>query len=614
MSPFRSTLPMGRGLLMRPKPITWNLSDLLKDHKGEELQNLIKSIEHDVRRIEDKRVILKENIPSSQFLKLINLVEGINEQISIMVGYAHLKYASDTSSNEAAALQTKMEMLSANVSNRLLFFDIWFKKQLDDRNADRLINSVPIVYREHLKHNRNLSKFTLSEPEEKIISTLEVSGSEALTKVYDRMTSSLEFVVQLKRGKRVIKRKFNNKEKMLSMIRSTKKEERVSAYKSLLKEYKRNSGVLGEIYFNKVIRWHDEFIKLRGFKRPISVRNTYNNLDDSTVKSLLEACRSNAKVFQRYFKEKAKMMGLRKLPRYHLYAPLTLNGKYRERFGYQDAVSTVIDTFSDFDPRFGKFSAKVFSEKHIDYEIRKAKQGGAFCYTVTPKITPYILLNYDGRIRDVSTMAHELGHAIHSMAASDKPISVAHAPLPLAETASVFAEILLNDRLRNKLTRKQTAILLASQIDDLYATIMRQAYFTLFEIEAHESITEKNADINKVSDLYLQNLEEQFGNSVTITDDFRWEWLYIPHLYHTPFYCYAYSFGNLLVLSLYHQFRKEGKSSFIPKYYKLLSSGGSQKTENLLSDIGIDISKRDFWQQGFDLVEGNVHELEDLWN
>ena len=604
---------MGKQLLRLPKPSTWNLSQLVKDHKGEELLNLTKSIELSAKQIEDERVTLKESISSSQFQKLMNMVERINEQISIVVGYAQLKYASDTSSNEAAALLTKMEMLSANISNRLLFFDIWFKKQLDDRNANRLINSAPIVYREHLKHSRLLSKFTLSEPEEKIISTLEVSGSGALTKIYDRMTSSLEFVVLIKKGNRVIKKKFNNKEKMLSLVRSTRKEERVSAYKSLLTEYRRNSGVLGEIYFNKVIQWHDEFIKLRGFKRPISVRNTYNNLDDSTVESLLQVCHSNAKVFQRYFKEKAKMIGLKKLHRYHLYAPLTLRGKHREKFGYQDAVNTVTQMFSDFDPRFGRFASKVFSEKHVDSEIRKAKQGGAFCYTVTPKLTPYVLLNFDGRVRDVSTMAHELGHAIHSMAASDKPISVAHAPLPLAETASVFAEILLNDKLRSKLTRQQKVILLASQIDDMYATIMRQAYFTLFEIEAHKAITEKNADINGVSDLYLQNLEDQFGDSVTISDDFRWEWLYIPHLYHTPFYCYAYSFGNLLVLSLYHQFRKEGKLSFIPKYYELLSSGGSRKTEDLLTDIGIDISTRDFWQQGFDLVEKSVQELKDLW-
>ena len=181
---------MGMTLLMRPKPTIWNLSQLIENHKGEELQNLIKSIEQAAKRIEGEHGMLKESISASQFQKLMNLVEGINELISIAVGYAHLKYASDTSSNEAAPLLTKMEMLSADVSNRLLFFDIWFKKQLDDLNAERLINSAPIVYREHLKHSRLLAKFTLSEPEEKIISTLEVSGSGALTKIYDRMTSS----------------------------------------------------------------------------------------------------------------------------------------------------------------------------------------------------------------------------------------------------------------------------------------------------------------------------------------------------------------------------------------------------------------------------------------
>ncbi|MGH9925259.1 MAG: M3 family oligoendopeptidase, partial [Nitrososphaeraceae archaeon] len=218
-------------LIARPKQTTWNLSQLIENHKGEELQKQIRSIETGVKRIEGERGILREDISSNQFQNLMNLVEGVNEQISIVVGYAHLKYAADTSSNEAAALLTKMEMLSADVSNRLLFFDIWFKKQLDDENASRLISSAPTVYREHLRHSRLLSKFTLSEPEEKIISTLEVSGSGALTKIYDRMTSSLEFIVRLKKGKRVIEKKFTNKEKMLSMIRSTKKEERASAYK-----------------------------------------------------------------------------------------------------------------------------------------------------------------------------------------------------------------------------------------------------------------------------------------------------------------------------------------------------------------------------------------------
>jgi oligoendopeptidase F len=187
-------------------------------------------------------------------------------------------------------------------------------------------------------------------------------------------------------------------------------------------------------------------------------------------------------------------------------------------------------------------------------------------------------------------MAHEFGHAIHSLAASNLPIIVSHAPLPLAETASVFAEMLLNDSLRKRLNNKELKILLGEQIDDMYATIMRQAYFTLFEVEAHKAIGDHNATIDKVAKLYLDNLSEQFGNSIDISADFQWEWLYIPHFYHTPFYCYAYSFGNLLVMSLYQQF----------------------KTEELLKDSGINISNQHFWQQGFELVENKIKEFQNM--
>jgi len=197
------------------------------------------------------------------------------------------------------------------------------------------------------------------------------------------------------------------------------------------------------------------------------------------------------------------------------------------------------------------------------------------------------------------------------MTASDKPLTVWHAPLPLAESASVFAEMLLNDKLSERLTKVEQRILLAQQIDDLYATIMRQAYFTLFEIDAHRVVAEQNATIDMLSELYLNNLKEQFGDSVNVTDDFQWEWLYIPHFYHTPFYCYAYSFGNLLVVSLYQQYKSEGKS-FIPKYLNILSAGGSQKPEYLLKESGIDISKDEFWQQGFDLIAAKIQELKKM--
>jgi oligoendopeptidase F len=313
-------------------------------------------------------------------------------------------------------------------------------------------------------------------------------------------------------------------------------------------------------------------------------------------------------MFHDYFKEKAKLIGVKKLRRYDLYAPIS--SKNTPKFTFKNATKLVLDTFSRFDPRFGTYTERLYKESHIDSEIRNGKTGGAFCYTVSPGRTPYVLLNFNGMMRDVSTMAHEFGHAIHSMFAYDKPILVSHAPLPLAETASVFGEMLLNEEIYKKLNREKKKIFLAEQIDDMYATIIRQAFFTIFEIEAHKNIVEQSVTIDNISEYYMNNLKAQFGDSIHISDDFRWEWLYIPHFFHTPFYCYAYSFGNLLVLSLYQQYREEG-NSFISKYIKILSAGGSEKPETLLRNSGFNINDSSFWQQGFDLIQMKINKLKE---
>lgn len=591
----------------------WNLADLVKDPTSEEFSYFLNTIENEVKEFEGNRQRLRSDISPSEFEQLIRMLENISNKISIASGYAHLLYYTDTSSNQASALVTKMEKLASDVGNRTLFFDLWFKKELNDANANRLIDAMPAVYHEYLHHKRIVAKYTLSEPEEKIINTLEVTGTSALVKIYDKMTSSFEFEMKLKRGKKkTIIKKFDNKEKLVSLVRSPDYKTREAAYKALFEVYKKNSSILGEIYQNIVIQWRDEAIMMRGYKSAISVRNIANNLDDETVKALLEVCRKNSWIFQDYFREKAKILGMKQLRRYDLYAPLSTKESDTKKFTFGKAVANVLDTFDNFDPQFRMLAERVFKEQHVDSEIRKAKRGGAFCYTVTPKITPYVLLNFDGKIRDVSTLAHEFGHAIHSMLASELPIMVSHAPLPLAETASVFAEMLFNERLAEKISARERRLLLAEQIDDMYATIMRQAYFTLFEVNAHRAISEENATIDTVAKMYMNNLNDQFGTSITISPEFEWEWIYIPHFYHTPFYTYAYSFGNLLVLSLYQQYKREGKSSFVPKYFKILSAGGSRKPEELLREADIDISKQDFWQQGFDYVHGTIQQLKSL--
>ena len=584
----------------------WDLSDLVDGSSRKEFVELVDNIKRNVKEFEDSRQLLKPDLNTSTFESLIHKIENILEKLSTVSSFANLRYAADTASNEAAALILQTEQLGSQISNQILFFDLWFKKELANDNAQRLIDGISVVYGEYLRHKRLVAKYSLNESEEKIINTLEVTGTSALVKIYDRMTNNFEYTFIKKRGNIKTIKTFTNKEKLLSLVRSSNANEREYAYKALFKTYEKNSGVLGDIYQNLVTQWRDENISIRGFKSPISVRNIYNNIDDSTVEILLSVCKKNATLFHDYFKEKAKLIGVKKLRRYDLYAPITK--KNAIKFSFKNAAKLVLDTFYKFDPRFGTYTERLFKEGHIDSEIRKGKTSGAFCYTVSPQRTPYVLLNFDGKMRDVSTMAHEFGHAIHSMFASDKPISVSHAPLPLAETASVFGEMLLDEQIYKKLNREKKKIFLAEQIDDMYATIMRQAFFTIFEIEAHKYIAEQSVTIDNISDLYINNLKTQFGDSLRISDDFKWEWLYIPHFFHTPFYCYAYSFGNLLVLSLYQQYMEEGKS-FVSKYREILSAGGSEKPETLLRNAGFNITEESFWQKGFDLVKTKIDKL-----
>ncbi len=270
---------------------------------------------------------------------------------------------------------------------------------------------------------------------------------------------------------------------------------------------------------------------------------------------------------------------------------------------------SVLETLDQFEPRFGQQARRVFEEKHIDSEVRKGKRGGAFCATISPSLTPYVLMNYTGQVRDVATLAHELGHAIHSMMAEEHSILTQHPSLPLAETASVFAEITMTDRLlareTDPLVRRD---ILASAVDDIYATVMRQAYFVLFENAAHQAVME-NKSAQDLHKLYLETLREQFGDSLDLTDDFQYEWVSIPHIYSTPFYCYAYSFGQLLVLALYRRYQQEGEA-FKPGYMKLLAYGGSARPAQILEEAGIDMADAAFWQGGFDVIRDMIDELD----
>jgi oligoendopeptidase F len=283
--------------------------------------------------------------------------------------------------------------------------------------------------------------------------------------------------------------------------------------------------------------------------------------------------------------------------------------KSEKRYDYAQAAEMVLDSFQQFDSKVASLARRVFDENHLDSEVRKGKMSGAFCASTAPDLTPWVLLNYQGRPDDVATMAHELGHAIHSMLASHHSLFTFHACLPLAETASTFGEMMLIDQLMAQESDENVRRdLLFRQVDDAYATIMRQAFFALFERQAHQMIKD-GATVDELAAAYMENLSRQFGEAVELKDEFRWEWVSIPHIYKVPFYVYAYTFGQLLVLSLYQQFKAEGEA-FKPRYLKILSAGGSEAPARVLAEAGIDIFSADFWQGGFDVISGLLDKLE----
>ena len=581
----------------------WDLSELVKDPKSPAFQKQISDLETLAKQFERIKSKLDPKMPSKKFMGILHEIEEISEKMSRIGGYASLSYSADTQSDEATSLMTRMSKLGSEISNKILFFDLWWKTQVDDKNAKRLIKDSGELS-EYLSHKRLFAKYALSEPEEKIINTLDVTGISALVKIHDKMTSVYEY--KMKVGNKIKKM---TREEITNYIRSTNPKIRETAYKTILTKYTENKGVIGEIYQNIVLNWKDEGIEIRGYKSPISMRNIGNDVDDKTIESLLTVCRKNSPVFQKFFTQKAKMLKMKKLRRYDLYAPAAANIK-EKNYQYDKSVNLVFESLRRFSPKLEEFAKKVFNEKHVDSSIRVGKRDGAFCSTLTPKITPYVLVNFTGKTRDVFTLAHELGHAVHSQTAQDRSILVQDAPLPLAETASTFSELLLYDNLSDKITSDEKKIMLSEKIDDLYATIMRQAFFTIFEVAAHEQIG-KGTTVDEISKTYLQNLKEQFGNSVVVSEDFAIEWSCIPHFYHTPFYCYAYSFGNLLALSLFQRYKKEGKD-FVPSYISILAAGGSKKPEKLLAEHGFDISSQKFWQDGFDYIESQVKALSAL--
>ncbi len=577
----------------------WSLGDLFPAFDSEEMKSGFAAVESRVAEFESQRSKLDDGISVTDFMAFVHQVEDISQMLSRIGYFAGLWYTEDTQNQAAQNFQARVDQFGAEIRNRILFFSLWWKS-LDDNNAARLMAGAG-AYGYWLEEMRNFKPHTLSEPEEKIINIKDVTGFNAINTIYDTITNRYVFKLSVNGEEKELTRG-----ELMVYVQQHDPALRAAAYQELYRVYGEDSSILGMMYQNLVRDWRNENVDLRSFASPISVRNLSNDIPDEVVDTLLEVSRKNVSVFQRYFRLKAKWLGVERIRRYDVYAPVV---KSEKTYEYSDAVRMVLESFDDFRPEIAALAKRVFDDQHLDSEVRKGKMGGAFCASVEPGLTPWVLTNYQGKANDVATLAHELGHAIHSMLAEEHTQFTFHSSLPLAETASTFGEMLLVDRLlEDEADEDVRRDMLFRQIDDAYATIMRQIYFAIFERQAHE-MTHEGATVDELSEAYMENLKEHFGDAVELSDEFRWEWVSIPHIYGTPFYVYAYSFGQLLVFSLYQQFQAEG-DAFKPRFMKILSAGGSDAPARILAEAGIDIRQAEFWQGGFDVISELVDQLE----
>ncbi len=576
----------------------WDLSHLAED-PVKHFDTLLAKIESQVAQFEAARTQFSPTMETTVFHPLLTLSENIAAASSKLSAYAYLWFSENTKDLAARSFKDKVEERLTALQNRMVFFDLWWQS-VDEDNANRLMAGTGSL-RYHLETIRLFKPHTLSEPEEKIVNIKNITGRSAVHSLYDVVTNAFTFTLTVK-GKRTTM----TREELTVYLRHAQGRLREAAYRELYRVYADHHDLLGEIYKTLVNDWKAENLQLRHFASPIATRNLGNDIPDAAVASLLKVCQKNAGIFQRYFRIKARLCKITPMNRYHIYAPHRTEQK---SYRYQDAINMVLEAYRGFSPQLADLAERVVHERHIDARTRPGKIGGAYCYSVVPSMTPYVLLNFTGEARDIATMAHELGHAVHGMLAQHHSMFTFHSTLPLAETASVFGERILSDALMSQERDKKVRQgLLLNQLDDIYATVLRQAYFVQFENHAHEMIAQ-GATVKDLAKSYLAEVRQQFGKGIKVPEEFQWEWLTIPHIFASPFYCYAYSFGNLLVLALYRMYQKEG-ASFVPKYLELLSTGGSESPQTILAKVGVDMASEDFWQSGFDTIGEMVDQLE----
>jgi oligoendopeptidase F len=580
--------------------VKWDLSDLYKSPDDPELKK-------------DKELLLKKadqfaasyrgrvaELSEAEFAEAMGLYEELVQRSGKMGSYAHLIWSTNTEDPALGKLLQEASELGSELSQRLVFFNVeWL--HIEDEKANRLILSEELSeWRHYLEVSRMYKNHILSEDAEKVMSAKSVTGRAAWNRYFDETLGAARFELD---GEEL------TEQEVLSKLHNPDRELRRKAHQSLTETFTDHSRSLTYI-FNTLLADKYTNDKLRNYESWISSRNLSNQTDNETVNALIDSVTGHYHLVQRYYKLKRKLLKVDELFDYDRYAPILQTTK---KVKWEEAKGMVLGAYGDFHPEMGSIASEFFEKKWIDAAIKPGKRGGAYSASTVTSVHPYIFMNYDGQLRDVQTLAHELGHGVHQYLSRKQGELQSSTPLTTAETASVFGEMLVFNKLLQEIDDPQEKLaLLISKIDDTIATVFRQISMNRFEDRIHTARREKGElTTEQFSQHWLETQRELYGDSITLTDEYKLWWCYIPHFLHTPGYVYAYAFGELLVLALYDAYKSQ-TNGFADRYIQLLEAGGSDWPHNLIAKMDIDIRDPQFWSRGLNLFESMIEEAEDL--
>jgi oligoendopeptidase F len=514
--------------------------------------------------------------------------------------YAMLNFTTATADPQRGALLQKVQERGTQLETTLLFFELEWAA-LDDEHADRLLAGEEIAFaRHHLRTARRYRPHLLSEPEEKVLAEKSLTSSSAWTRLFEEQAASIEVDVDGEDGPVALDVALSN---LFSPERDVRRHtaERVTA--ALQPGLRVRAYVLNTLLADKMV---DD--RLRSYPHWLASRNLANEASDESVAALVDAVRGRYELARRWYRLKAKLLGLDRLADYDRMAAVTGED---DTIPWAQARDLVLDSYASFSPVLADTAREFFTGDYIDAPVRPGKRGGAFCAYVVPSAHPYVMLNYTARRRDVLTLAHELGHGVHASLARPQGIYHFATPLTMAETASVFGETIVFGRLLEQAPTPESRLsLLAESIEGSIATVFRQVAMNRFEDLAHTTRrSEGELALDAINGLWAQSQEELLGDAVEVTEGYKTWWSYVPHFINTPGYVYAYAYGQLLALAVYGRYEEEG-SSFVPAYLELLAAGGSKPPEELGRIVGVDLADPGFWDKGLALVERQLEAAE----